>query len=202
LALARSRDREPARATSPTTTAAPAAGAAPSTTRAPTTTARRETTSTSAAAAPVGGARQRLEDGNAGYAISYPTGWQVRKGSGNVVDLVEPGTGTYLRIDWSDQPKDPLEAWQASSRSFGATHAGYEELRLEETTFKGWDGAIWEYRYGTGGSRLHATNLTFVPSEDRAFALNFQTAESRWEASQDLREQLEDSFTFTKKKKD
>lgn len=204
LALARSRDQKPTTAASPTTTAAAATGsAAPSTIRAPATTARRAATTTVEAGTPaIPTGFQRHEDGEAGYAIAYPVGWQVRKGGGKVTDLVDPTTGTYLRIDWSDTPKDPLAAWQASSKAFAASHAGYEEVRLEETTFKGWDGAIWEYRYGGGGGRLHASNLTFVPSEDRAYALNFQTAESRWEASQDLRKQLEDSFTFTKKTKD
>jgi serine/threonine protein kinase len=204
LALARSGDGDATTATSPTTTAAPST--VPSTTGAPATTARNRATTTAAAAnpaAPAGpGGFQRHEDANAGYAISYPDGWQIRRPGGKIVDLVDPATGTYMRIDWSDKPKDPLEAWQASAKSFAASHPGYEEVRLEETTFKDWDGAIWEYRYGTGGGRLHASNLTFVPSDDRAYALNFQTADSRWQASQDLREQIEDSFTFTRKTKD
>ena len=196
LALADGDDPAPTTATSPTTTARTTA--APTTTQAPPTTARGRPTTTGAAAPAAGWAR--YEDPVAGYVVSHPPTWQVRKPGGNRTDLVDPASGTYLRIDWSDEPKDPLAAWQASSKAFAATHAGYEELRLEETEFKGMEGAIWEYRYTSGAARLHATNLTFVASKDRAYALNFQTADSRWDAEQDTRDRLERSFEVTKKK--
>ena len=150
---------------------------------------------TTAAVAPA--AWPRHSDSEAGYSIAYPPGWQVRRLDGTRTDITDPATGTYMRIDWSKDPKDPLEAWEEASKAFASRHEGYEQLRLEETEFKGHPGAIWEYRYNGGGGRLHASNLTFVPREDRAYALNFQTADGRWEASQGLRRQLEESFQTT-----
>ncbi|MEJ7764631.1 MAG: serine/threonine-protein kinase [Acidimicrobiales bacterium] len=150
---------------------------------------------TTAAVAPA--AWPRHSDSEAGYSIAYPPGWQVRRLDGTRTDITDPATGTYMRIDWSKDPKDPLEAWQTASKAFASSHGGYEQLRLEETEFKGHPGAIWEYRYNADGGRLHASNLTFVPSEDRAYALNFQTADDRWDPSQGLRRQLEDSFQTT-----
>jgi len=143
----------------------------------------------------------RYEDPTAGYALAHPAGWQVRKLDGTRTDLVDPATGTYLRVDWTDKPGVPIEAWRRSSAAFGASHPGYEELRLEETTFQGFDGALWEYRYSSGSGRLHASNLTFVASEKRAYALNFQTDDARWGASQALRQQLEGSFQVLAPKK-
>ncbi|MEO5678082.1 MAG: hypothetical protein ABIS47_00250, partial [Acidimicrobiales bacterium] len=145
---------------------------------------------------------RRYSDPEAGYSVAYPPAWQVKKLDATRTDLVDPASGTYLRVDWTNKPADPLEAWQRASAAFGASHEGYEQLRLEETTFQGSPGAIWEYRYDSGGGRLHATNLTFVPSEQRAYALNFQAADAGWDASQDVRSQLEGSFqvtTLTKK---
>ncbi len=187
-----------------TATTAAATAAAPSSTRAqPSTTTKGRSSSTTAGAAAgaVPAGWERYEDSDAGYAVSHPPGWQVKKLDKSRTDLTDPASGAYLRIDWSDEPKDPLEAWQRSSAAFGASHAGYEELRLEETTFKGFDGAIWEYRYAAGGGRLHASNLTFVASEKRAYALNFQTTDARWDADQPLRSQLESSFEVTSKGK-
>ena len=151
---------------------------------------------TATAAVPAGWARHT--DPEAGYTIAHPPGWQVRRVDGTRTDLTDPQTGTYIRVDWTKEPGDPLQAWQNQSRAF-SSRPGYQELRLEETRFQGHPGAIWEYRYNGGGGRLHASNLTFVTSKERAYALNFQTADGRWEASQPLRRQLEDSFQVTGK---
>ena len=209
LALAGGQDDEraatSATSAAPTTTAAAAApttraaapttrAAAPSTTRAPTAPA---TGAAAAGAVPAGW--QRYEDGKAGYTLAHPPGWQVKKGERNITDFIDPTTGAYLRVDWSDKPKDPVAAWRQASASFGAGRAGYEELRLEATTFKGFPGALWEYRYSGTSGRLHASNLTFVAAEDRAYALNFQTTDARWDGDQDLRRQLENAFSYTRK---
>jgi len=194
LALAGNGD--PAQTAAPTT-----AGPAGSTTvtRAPTSTVAQSASASPApetsSAAPAG--LSRHVDAEAGYSVAYPSSWQVRKLDGTRTDLVDPATGTYLRVDWTKDPADPLKAWQRSSKAFGSSHQGYEEIRVAETEFQGYPGAIWEYRYDAGGGRLHASNLTFVTSEQRAYALNFQTADSRWDATDGLRDQLENSFQVT-----
>ena len=181
------------------TTAAATATSAPggsSATQAPTTTGSSDGGATAArAVVPAGWARHT--DPEAGYTIAHPPGWQVRRVDGTrITDLTDPRTGTYMRVDWTKEPGDPLTAWQEQAKRF-SSRPGYQELRLEETEFQGHPGAIWEYRYN-GGGRLHASNLTFVTSEDRAYALNFQTADGRWESSQTLRRQIEDSFQVTR----
>ncbi len=209
LALAGGDDPAPTTAATTATTRATAdtPTTAAAATQAPSTTARPEASPATAAAqaveTPAGWTRR--VDAAGGYSIAHPASWQVRTvegGGGRRIDLTDPATGTYLRVDWGDEPVDPLEAWQRSSKVFGDTHAGYEQLRLERTEFQGYPGAIWEYRYSAGAARLHASNLTFVTSKDRAYALNFQTSEARWEASQGLRRQLEGSFQVTKPDKD
>ena len=166
--------------------------------KAPTSAGSRSGSATPAPEAATGAAAlSRHVDPEAGYSVGYPVGWQVRRLDGTRTDFIDPVTGTYLRVDWTKKPADPLEAWQRSSKAFGSSHEGYEEIRVEEAQFQGFPGAIWEYRYDEGGGRLHATNLTFVTSEERAYALNFQTADSRWDATGDLRKQIEGSFQVT-----
>jgi len=48
---------------------------------------------------------------------------------------------------------------------------------------------------------LHASNLTFVASEKRAYALNFQSDDARWDSSDELRQQLEETFQVTEARK-
>ncbi len=195
LALAGGGDPAPTTAAA-TTTSAKGSAASTTVAKAPT-----STVAQSGSATPSPGGTpavfSRHVDAEAGYSVAYPSGWQVRKLDATRTDLIDPATGTYLRVDWTKDPADPLEAWQRSSKAFGSSHQGYEEIRVAETEFQGFPGAIWEYRYDAGGGRLHASNLTFVTSEDRAYALNFQTADGRWDATQGLRDQLEDSFQVT-----
>jgi eukaryotic-like serine/threonine-protein kinase len=126
-----------------------------------------------------------------GWSIDYPTGWGVEPQSvdADSVDIADPAGGSYLRVDWTDQPgPDAMASLEDQAPSFGAQHAGYQEIQLTPTTFAGSDNAgLWEYSYEESGASLHAYNLQFVTSDgSHGFALNFQTTEDEWETSQDL----------------
>ncbi len=119
-----------------------------------------------------------------GYRIAHPRGWQVQQVDRTRTDIRDPKTGSYLRIDWTDSPgPSPVAAWQELSKSFASRHEGYREIRIEGTTYKGFDAAVWEYSYSSGGGRLRALDLGIVTGR-YGFALNFQTAEQAWEESQ------------------
>jgi hypothetical protein len=130
----------------------------------------------------------------AGYTVAFPRGWQRVERDRWTTDFREPGTGRYLRVGWTNQPgDDPEQAWRDQAASFSQRHDGYEEIRIESTQYKGHDAAIWEFRY-VEGTTLHAIDLGFVTGNDRGYALNFQTRESQWSASQPLWQQLQDGF--------
>jgi len=128
-----------------------------------------------------------------GFTISYPSEWDVDP-IDTRTDFREPDTGTYLRIDYTDEPgPDAMERIEESIEpNFASSHDDYERVQLIETTFAGSDNAaLWEYTY----EGQHAYNLQFVTSDGEwGFALNFQTAEENWNDSQDLWEELRDSF--------
>ena len=133
-------------------------------------------------------------DRRVGYRVAHPPDWQVRARGGTRTDIVDPDTGSYLRLDWTDSPgPSPEAAWESLSKSFGARHDQYEEIRIEPTTYKGFDAAEWEYAYTDGGARLHAVDLGFVTTT-HGFALNFQTHEERWDDSQDVFDAFKASF--------
>jgi hypothetical protein len=198
--------------TAPTTAAAGTRGdgagtggggaASTSTTRQPTTTAGEAPTT----AAPEGGGAPPRDGGTpAGwrtftapsgvYQLAYPGDWTIRRGRERIVDFVRPGGGAYLRVDWTDQPQDPWENWKTYEPQFAASHAGYQRLRLEPGTFNGLRAALWEYRYRSGGTTLHAVNHTFVSRDGRfAYAFNFQTRDADWGASAGLLRELQRQF--------
>jgi hypothetical protein len=165
----------------------------PTSTRAETSTSGGETGGGEATAAPAGWREYRGPGGV--YRLAYPPDWTVRRAGGPRIDFIRPGGGTYLRIDWSDQPKEPLENWTTYERQFAASHAGYQKIRLEGGRFNGMRAALWEYRYRAGGRLVHAINHTFVTPDGRyAYAFNFQTRDEDWGASAGLRDDLQRNF--------
>ncbi|CAN5161978.1 hypothetical protein BH20ACT22_BH20ACT22_04980 [soil metagenome] len=133
--------------------------------------------------------------GDTGFVVAHPPGWEETSSGATQADLRDPVSGTYLRVGWTDTPgPSPEGAWKELSDSFGATHADYDEIRIDPTTFKGYDAAEWEYSYSEEGVQLHAINLGFVTG-DLGFALNFQTREEDWDASKRLWRTLKASFS-------
>jgi eukaryotic-like serine/threonine-protein kinase len=121
-----------------------------------------------------------VHDG-ATYQVAVPAGWEERAASGNRTDYVDPTSGSYLRVDHTDDPaSDPLADWEAAAADFSQRHDGYEELRLERVDYRDYDAAIWEYRYEEGGATLRAVNLNILEG-DHAYALNLQSAEGDWD---------------------
>ncbi len=130
-------------------------------------------------------------DPTVGFAIWHPEDWTPTRGSGNGTDFTDPSSGSYLRVDYIQPPgDDPVEAWEESSDRFADRYPDYEELRIERTTYQGFDAALWEYTYE--GQR--ATNLGFI-TPGTGFALNFQTSIDAWEARADVRRAFEAGFT-------
>jgi len=138
----------------------------------------------------------RYVDEESGFQIAFPAEWAIIQDptDSDSTDFRDESTGTYLRVDWTESPgDDPVEAWESLSQSFAASHSNYEEIQISPTTFKGYDAAIWEFTYTDGGANLHAVDLGFV-TENMGFALFFQTHAANWDESQDLFQQLQESF--------
>jgi hypothetical protein len=139
---------------------------------------------------------QSYTDQATGYRLAYPPSWAVTPGPTETsTDFRDEATGTYLRVDWRRPPgEDAVAAWEAQSAGFEGSHENYQELRIEPTTFKGFEGAEWEFTYTDGGADLHALDLGFIVRDDYGFALFFQTHAENWESSQGLFELLKASF--------
>jgi serine/threonine protein kinase len=133
-------------------------------------------------------------DPSTGWRVAHPPTWQVQRNDESSIDFEDPASGTYLRVDWTDQPgASPVGAWEEYSQEFAAQHDGYREIRIEPTRFKGFEAAEWEFTYREGGATHHAIDLGFVTG-DHGFALFFQTEAGDWKASQNIFEAIQASF--------
>jgi tRNA A-37 threonylcarbamoyl transferase component Bud32 len=130
----------------------------------------------------------------AGYTIAHPEGWQVEPAGGPRVDIRDPGSGSYLRVDWTDEPRpDPVADWRTQSEGFASRHEAYREIRIEPYEYRDYNAAVWEFTYRDGGADLHVANLGFVAGP-RGYALYFQTPAASWDASQDTFTTFRETF--------
>jgi eukaryotic-like serine/threonine-protein kinase len=174
--------------TAPATTAPPDEGTAAPTT----TTTAPPTTTTAAPAVPAGWSTYTDPAGS--YTIAHPPGWQVQATEGTRTRFREPGTGTYLMVDWTAAPRpDPVADWQSQSENFRAGHDNYRTVRIEKAQYRDYNAAVWEFAYRDGGADLHVANLGFVTG-GRGYALYFQTHEENWASSQELFRQFQQAF--------
>jgi hypothetical protein len=165
------------------------------TTAAETTTTARETTTTSGQAGVVPPGWTEYTGGGGRYTIAHPADWRVVQVAETRIQFRHPDNGTYLMVDWTDDPQpDPVADWQNQSQYFAARHENYETIRIEPFPYRDYNAAIWEFRYSAGGADLHVANLGFVVGGERAFALYFQTREANWASSQPLYEQFRLAF--------
>ncbi len=122
----------------------------------------------------------QVVDGPA-YQVAVPAGWEVAQGEGRIVDHRDPDSSTYLRVDWTPDPRpDPYANWEELSADLADRFDDYQELQLTETTFRGQPAALLEYTYTAGGAELRAYNLNILAG-DRAYALNLQSHAADWD---------------------
>jgi eukaryotic-like serine/threonine-protein kinase len=163
----------------------------------PTTTAPQTTDTTAAAqpAIPAGWVAYRDPSGT--YSIAHPPGWRVEPRAHNRIDFIDPASGSFLRVEWTDTPgPDAAGAWFELEPGFASNNAGYERIRIESVPYRDYDAALWEFRHQGGGQTLHTGNLGFL-ANGRGYALMLRTPEGLWANSQGLFEQLKQSFQPT-----
>ena len=117
------------------------------------------------------------------YALRFPPGWNVERRAERRVDLTDPDTGTFLRLEWNAVDQDPLVNWQNLSADFTEP---YEERRIVRTQFRGDQAALWEYVYTRGGTTRHALDLGINHNGAYGLAVNLQAPEDQWDAALQL----------------
>ena len=165
----------------------------PSTTDTPTTTDAPTTTAGGAEGLPEGWTI--FPDPEGAYTIGLPPGWEVRRTDVPYrIDLVDPGTASFLRIEWTDAPKaDVVADWRDQAGSFASRNGSYQEIGIAPVDYRDYDAALWEFTHSSGGETLHTGNLGLV-ANGRGYALMLRTPERLWDDSQPLFEQFRQAF--------
>jgi hypothetical protein len=180
-------------ASPPSTDASESPATTPSTAPPESTTSTTAPATTTSVAAGVPAGWTAYQDPGGRYRIAYPPGWEVVPAGGSLTDFRDPATGAKLRVDWTDTPgADPAQAWRDLAASFGPAHDNYPEIGIGPTSYRDYNAALWEFRYGSSPP-IHATNLGFVTG-GRGYALLFTAPEDQWAASQATADQFRQAF--------
>jgi eukaryotic-like serine/threonine-protein kinase len=177
----------------PSTDASEAPATTPSTAPPASTTSTTAPATTTTAAPGVPAGWTAYQDPSGRFSIGYPAGWEVVPAGESLTDFRDPATGAKLRVDWTDTPgADPAQAWRDLAARFGPSHDNYQEIGIGPTSYRDYNAALWEFRYGSSPP-IHAANLGFVTG-GRGYALLFTAPEDQWAASQGTAEQFRQAF--------
>jgi len=122
-----------------------------------------------------------------GFAVAVPNGWNLSR-EGTIVYFRDPAGGRVLGIDQSNQPKsDPVADWtaQESYRVRRGDFPQYERIGITRCQYF-LACADWEFRYTSGGTRIHANNRGLVASSTKAYGIWWSTPDSRWAESRPM----------------
>jgi eukaryotic-like serine/threonine-protein kinase len=190
-------DRSRASATTKARGGATATSHAPTSAKPPGSTAPKttapKTTAPPSGGAPAGWATLRNPAG--AYRFAYPPGWHASSQSDSLHTATASGPdGQLFKVQSSNQPSDPMQAWTEQERSF-SSRPGYQRIRLEPGSYQGLDAAVWEFTQLEGGQRVHKLDITFKRADGRwGYAVLLQSPERSWSQTSRLAGEFERGF--------
>ncbi|MGA4850570.1 zinc ribbon domain-containing protein [Streptomyces sp. G5(2025)] len=133
---------------------------------------------------------ERVSDSE-GFSFAVPEGWTRQS-----VDPERPGQITYAGSTGREEflvgvvPDAPYTSYEnltdiEKHTKTASDKSDYRRIRLEENTFQGQDGAIWEYTYTDEADRtIHAINQSYVAENGTEYAIQLSWREDFWPAGE------------------
>lgn len=119
------------------------------------------TPSPSMVAMPIPEGFQRVA-GPGGLVTTVPKGWTITRSTGpGAVQATDPtDPERFVRYGGSPPPDQSLnESHVDYAKRFGATKPGFESIRLDALTYRGFPAVEWEFAHDSPVGRRHAKSL-------------------------------------------
>ncbi|GGT13623.1 hypothetical protein GCM10010271_15780 [Streptomyces kurssanovii] len=172
--------------TSPSPTPpSPAASPTPTTTPSP------SATGPSPGADPVLPAGFLLKQDPAGFTVGVMEGWSRRQ-AGSQVFYEAPTGGDYLQIGIvRNTPMSSYDNFTGlEQKHLAKAGSDYERLRLEENTYQGRPGALWEFTHvpepDESDLRRHVIDQAFVAADGTEYAILAAGRADTWDPAEDV----------------
>ncbi|MEU5895971.1 zinc ribbon domain-containing protein [Streptomyces venezuelae] len=139
---------------------------------------------------PVPEGTERITDPE-GFSFAVPEGWSRRpvnpERPGQITYAGSTGREEFLVGVVAEAPYTSYENFRNIERhtKTAPDKSDYDRIRMEENTFQGRDGAIWEYTYtDKGGRTIHALNQSYVAENGTEYAIQLSWREDFWPAGE------------------
>jgi hypothetical protein len=118
-----------------------------------------------------------------GFSLAIMDGWQRRSLSETHVDYVPPTGQEVLRIGESaNAPNSSINTFAQAEQQLSSNDPTYERIRLENNTFQGRPGAIWEFRWTTGsGEVMRAMDQAYIAADGTEYTIYFEARDRLWD---------------------
>ena len=143
-------------------------------------------------AAPVPAGWSTYQDPNGRYALGYPPGWEREPDKRGARFVSGTGLSSLLVVNrtGTGTARDQVVA---AGQAFAKTKRDYEQVRLEETTFRGVPAHELEATFTEDGVRQRASALSFVV-DGRSYLVLLQSHDRTWDQLTQVQRDFRASF--------
>ncbi|WAL97211.1 hypothetical protein [Streptomyces sp. Je 1-369] len=126
-----------------------------------------------------------------GFSFAVPEGWTRQpvnpERPGQITYAGSTGREEFLVGVVADAPYTSYDNFRNIEKhtKTAPDKSDYDRVRMEENTFQGRDGALWEYTYtDEGGRTIHALNQSYVAENGTEYAIQLSWREDFWPAGE------------------
>ncbi|MEU7205073.1 protein kinase [Streptomyces sp. NPDC045470] len=125
-----------------------------------------------------------VKDPAADVTVPVPDGWtRQRQANGNGSTYLNPNQLVGLRIEVLDfASANPLQHWKDNERNAlsEGKFPGYQQLRMQDTVFRGRPAALWEWRWAGSKRDFRAIDLGFGRPGEKEYAVYLSAPDAEW----------------------
>lgn len=163
-------------ATTPTSSTSPTAPTTPTSGTSP------DPSSGSSFSVPPVPAGYVLKQPDSGISVPVPEDWTRKALAGGEVGYIDPTGLVGLRVNVIEfAGTDPLQHWRETEEEQTARdNAGYERVRMAETTFRGRPAGYWEFTFEGRQRKYRAAELAFASADGTQYVIYLSAPDARW----------------------
>ncbi|NUP23193.1 MAG: serine/threonine protein kinase [Streptomyces sp.] len=123
-----------------------------------------------------------LEQPDSGVSVPVRDGWKFKTLPGGEVGYIDPSGLVGLRVNVVEfAGTDPLQHWRDTEEAQTARdNAGYERVRMAETTFRGRPAGYWEFTFEGRARKYRGAELAFASTDGTQYVIYLSAPDDQW----------------------
>ncbi|MER0244892.1 hypothetical protein AAHZ94_23440 [Streptomyces sp. HSW2009] len=144
---------------------------------------------------PVPAGYHLVREEDLGVAFPVPDGWTRKAGTGVQVDYVDPTGKVGIKINVLDfAADDHLKHFEEVESQWQEREPSLKRLRMQRTTFRGAEAAIWEFSFEGAARTFRGIDLGFGEEGKEEYAIYVSGPSDNWSEYRPIFDVIKDSF--------